>query len=60
MAEPRTYGSRTSAAAVAAVCVLTFCVIPLATALRWLLVLFVGLLMLIWVLRAGVDADRRG
>jgi hypothetical protein len=44
-----------------AVLVLTLCVIPLATARPWLLVLLaVPLLALAWVLRAGVDVDRDG
>jgi hypothetical protein len=44
-----------------AVLLLAICVLPLATARLWLLVLFaVPLLALLWVLRAGVDVDPAG
>jgi Bacterial PH domain len=44
-----------------AVLLLAICVIPLATARAWLLVLFViPLLALLWILRAGVDVDPAG
>jgi len=52
---------RPSAAALPVVVVLTLCVIPLATASPWLLVLLaVPVLALAWVLRAGVDVDPGG
>jgi Bacterial PH domain len=44
-----------------AVLLLAICVVPLATARAWLLVLFVvPVLALLWILRAGVDVDPAG
>ena len=52
---------RPSAATLPVVVVLTLCVIPLATASPWLLVLLaIPVLALAWVLRAGVDVDPGG
>jgi Bacterial PH domain len=52
---------RPSPAALPAVLVLALCVLPLATARPWLLVLLaIPLLALLWVLRVAVDVDGAG